>query len=93
MAVKNLIFLRQKIEIQIFCQKMFFFWRFFDRSLAKSRRTAKRQTVLSSFRPMLTILITLGKIYFLTNFRLFYSLSIFATIGKNLGFLDFNANG
>jgi len=41
------------------------------RSLAKSRRTAKRPTVLSSVRPMLTIIITLGKNYFLTNFRIF----------------------
>jgi len=52
-------------------QKYDFSFQFFNRSLVKSRRTAKRPTVLNSLLPMLTIPITLGKIYFLTNFRIF----------------------
>jgi len=43
----------------------------FNRNLANSRRTAKRPTVLNSFLNMLTIPITLRKIYFLTSFRIF----------------------
>jgi len=54
-----------------YCQKCEIFFRFFNRSLAKSRRTAKRPTVLSSLLDMLTITITLRKIYFAANFRIF----------------------
>jgi len=54
-----------------FLSKMRIFFRFFNRSLAKSRRKAKIPTVLSSLLDMLTITITLRKIYFLANFRFF----------------------
>jgi len=53
-----------------------FFMRFFNRSLVKSRRTAKGPTVLSSLLPKLTNPISLNKIYFLTNFRIFYGVGI-----------------
>jgi len=75
MAAKKLNFygekglkLLSKIQNSDFCQKSDIFLRFFHRSSAKSRRTAKRPTVLSSLLNMLTILITFRKIYFLTNF-------------------------
>jgi len=55
-----------------FSQNHTFFQRFFNHSKAKSRRTAKRPTFLSSLQPMLTILVILGKIYFLTKFFIFY---------------------
>jgi len=48
-----------------FCQKYDFSLQFFNRSFAKSRRTAKRPTVLNSLLNMLTILITFKKNYFL----------------------------
>jgi len=67
MAKKGLEFL-SKIQNSDFCQKFEIFFRFFHRSSAKSRRTAKRPTVLNSLLNMLTILITFWKIYFLTNF-------------------------
>jgi len=54
-----------------FCQKCETFFRFFNRSLVKSRRTAKRPTVLSSLLDLLTIPITLREIYFLTNSSIF----------------------
>jgi len=54
-----------------FCQKCEILFRFFNRSLAKSRRTAKRPTVLSSWLDLLTIPITLREIYFLTNSSIF----------------------
>jgi len=38
----------QKYEVQIFVKNVKFFFRFFHRSSAKLRRTAKRPTVLSS---------------------------------------------
>jgi len=60
-----------KIRNSDFCQKCDIFFRFFHRSLAKSRRTAKIPTVLSSLHNMLTILITFIKINFLTSFRIF----------------------
>jgi len=74
-----------------FCQKCEIFFRFFNRSLAKSRRTAKRPTVLSSLLDMLTITITLGEIYFLANFRIFCTSSIFAkNFKKKLSGLNVN---
>jgi len=60
----------KKYEIQI-SQKYDFSLKFFNCSLVKSRRTAIRPTVLNSLLPMLTIPITLSKIYFLTKFRIF----------------------
>jgi len=59
-----------KIRDSDFSQKYDFSFQFFSRSLVKSRRTAKRPTVLNRLLPLLTIPITLRKIYFLTNFRL-----------------------
>jgi len=49
---------------------VFLLW-FLNRNLAKSRRTTKRQTVLSSLPPILLIPITLRNIYFFNNFRIF----------------------
>jgi len=46
-----------KIQNSDFCQKFYIFFRFFHRSSAKSKRTAKRPTVLSSLLNMLTILL------------------------------------
>jgi len=54
-----------------FSQKYSFLRRFFDRSFAKLRHTAKRPTVLSSYQRKLTISITFRKINFFTNFRIF----------------------
>jgi len=75
---KKLIFMAKKgfkffpkIQDSDFCQKCDIFVRFFYRSSAKSRRTAKRPTVLCSLLNMLTIRINLRKINFLTNFRFF----------------------
>jgi len=48
-----------------------------------SFRTAKKPTVLNSLLPLLTIPITLRKIYFLTNFRIFCASSFFATNAKS----------
>jgi len=70
MAKKGFKFL-SKIANSDFCQKCEILFRFFYRSLVKSRRTAKRPTVLSSLLDMLTIPITLRKIFFFTNFLIF----------------------
>jgi len=76
-----------KAQEEDFSQKFDFSFRFFNRSLAKLRRTPKRPTVLSSLLNMLTNSITLRKIYFLTKFWLF-----FAKNGKNQNFVGLNAN-
>jgi len=55
-----------------FSQKYDFSFQFFSPSLIKLRRTTKRPTVLNRFPPLLTIPFTLRKIYFFTNFRIFY---------------------
>jgi len=78
---RNTDFIGRKIEVQNFVRKYSFFLGFFNCSFAKLRRTAKRPTVLSSWLPMLTIPITLSKIYFLTNFRIFYQVFL-KKIGK-----------
>jgi len=65
-------------------------------SLAKSRRTAKRPTVLSSLLQLLAIPITLKKIYFLNSFRNFCKVctsSFLAKIEENQTFQGLNANG
>jgi len=67
MANKGLKVL-SNIQNSDFCQKFDIYFLFFNRSSAKSRRTAKRPTVLNSLLNMLTIHITFWKIYFLTNF-------------------------
>jgi len=67
MAKKRWTFLSKKTKFR-FLSKFDIFFLFFHRSSAKSRRTAKRPTVLDSLLNMLTILITFWKIYFLTNF-------------------------
>jgi len=67
---KNAIPIQSKIQDSDFSQKYDFF-QFFNRSLVKTRRTAERPTVLKSLLPMLTIPITLRKIYFFTHFRIF----------------------
>jgi len=90
MAKKGFQFL-SKIRDSGFCQKFDIFFRFFHRSSAKSRRTAKRPTVLSSLLNMLTILIIFRKIYFLSNFRICY-ITFFAKNGKNQNFLGLNSN-
>jgi len=78
MAAKKPIFFREKglkflskLRNSDFCQKFDIFCWFFHCSSLNSRRTAKRQTVLSSLLNMLTIVITFMKIYFLSNFRFF----------------------
>jgi len=74
-------------------QKCSFSQQFFNRSLVKSRRTAKRPTVLSSLLLELTIPTTIRKTNFLTNFRIFYKGSLFLQKnGKNQKFLGLNAN-
>jgi len=77
-AKKTEFFLSKKrVEVVVknaklrFLSKMRNFFRFFHRSSAKLRRTAKRPIVLSSLLKMLTILIIPRKIYFLTNFPFF----------------------
>jgi len=60
-----------KIQDSDFSQKYDFSFQFFNRSLVKSRRTAQIPTVLNSLLSMLTIPITLSKIYFLTKFGIF----------------------
>jgi len=55
MAKKGLPFL-SKIQNSNFCQKFDIFIRFFHRSSAKSRRTAKRPTVLNSLLNMLELI-------------------------------------
>jgi len=70
LAKKGLQFLWKMRDLN-FCQKWDIFFRFFNRSLAKSRRTSKRPTVLISWLEMLTIPITLREIYFLTNSSIF----------------------
>jgi len=84
-----------KIQNSDFCKKFEIFFRFFHRSSAKSRRTAKRPTVLNSLLNMLTILITFWKIYFLTNFLNFCSGlgHFFAKNVKNKKFLGLKASG
>jgi len=74
-----------KIQNSDFCQKWEIFFRFLHRSLAKLRRTAKRPTVLSSLLKMLTILITLRKIYFLANILIFCRgcITFFRKMAKN----------
>jgi len=52
------------------------------RSSAKSRRTDKRPTALSSLLNMLTILITFRKIYFLTNFLIFCYITFLRKMAK-----------
>jgi len=74
---KNRVKIFVKYDDSDFCQKCEIFFWFFNRSLAKSRRTAKRLTVLSSLLDMLTITITLRKIYFLANFRIFCNIIYF----------------
>jgi len=61
---KKVFRLSSKIQVSDFCQKCDIFFRFFLRSSAKSRSTAKRETVLSSLLNMLTILIILQKFIF-----------------------------
>jgi len=55
-------FFKSKKKDSDFSQKYDFSLRFFNHSLGKSRRTAKRSTVLSSLLQMLTITTTSGKI-------------------------------
>jgi len=77
---KNWIFMAKKLgpdffskmQYSNFIQRCDFSFRFFNRSLAKSRRTAKRSTVLSRLLNILTNSIILRKIYFLSNFRMFF---------------------
>jgi len=64
-------FLKAKNWDSDFSTKTVFLLWFLNRNLAKSRRTTKRQTVLSSLPPILLITITLRNIYFLTHFRIF----------------------
>jgi len=59
-----------KIRDSDFSQKYDFSFQSFSRSFVKSRRTAKGPTV-EQLAPLLTIPITLRKIYFLTSFRVF----------------------
>jgi len=54
------------------------FLRVFNHNSAKLSRTAKKPTVLGSLLLVLTIRIHFRTIYFLTNFRIFYTSSIFA---------------
>jgi len=70
MAKKGFTFF-SKIRYSDFSQNCDFSFQFLNRSSAKSRRTAKKPTVLNSLLNMLTIPITLRNIYFLTNFRFF----------------------
>jgi len=71
---------------------VFFLW-FFNRNLAKSRRTTKRQTVLSSLPRILLIPITLRNIYFLTHFRIFCHYNFFDKFKKKKKFSCLNTNG
>jgi len=85
MAKKWVLDFDQKYEIHILVKIHDFSFQFFNRSLsnqgvqqktarslAKSRRTAKRPTVLESLLYLLTMPIILRNIYFLTHFRIFY---------------------
>jgi len=53
-----------------------------NRSFSKSRHTAKRPTVLINLEHMLYIRIILGKVYFLTNFRIFLKALFLREIAK-----------
>jgi len=66
---------------------------FFNRNLAKSRSTTKRPTDLSSLQPKLLVPITLRKIYFFTNFRIFFHHNFFGKILKKKKFSGLNTNG
>jgi len=62
----------QKYKIHFLVKKNDFSFQFFNRSLVKSRRSAKKPTVLSSLLAMLTIPIILRNINFLTHFRIYH---------------------
>jgi len=67
---------KNQFDNPVFYQKCSYCFVFFDRSLPKSRRTAKSPTVLNILLHMLTIPINLRNIYFQTNFRIFQMHSI-----------------
>jgi len=92
-------FLGRKNGLQVFVKitKIKFFENatFTSGSLAKSRRTAKIPTILSSLLQLLSIPITTYNLFFLPVFEIFVRgyFMFFSKNGKTQNFLGLNANG
>jgi len=80
-------------EFQILGKNLIYFGVFNRKLIQIKGSTAMGPTVLDSFLRTLTIYITSGQIYFLTNFHIFIGItsSIFAKIGQKIKFSGLNA--